>query len=47
MDTRGQCILGTSGTVLTMLVERRCFDFDRSLSGQDWNIVIFRIKDPF
>ena len=40
-------MLGPSGTVWTMLVERRCFDLGRSPSGQNWNIVIFRVKDPF
>ena len=40
-------MLGPSGTVLTTLVERRCFDFGRSPSGQDWNIVIFRVERSF
>ena len=30
-----------------MLVERRCFDLGRSPSGQDWNIVIFRVERSF
>ena len=34
-------------TVLTLLVERRCFDLCRSSSGQDRNIVIFRVERFF